>query len=115
MPNTPIYLRTRRKEWQLSQTELAGLLPRAGRTRISDVERGHSKPNASELLAYAFIFDTPAESLFPVFAESVQDAVMAGAHRLWQAIEGDASPKALRKHELVRSMLARVTSYDVNV
>jgi transcriptional regulator with XRE-family HTH domain len=115
MSTFPIYLRTRRREWKLSQAELAALLPRAGRNRISDVERGHTKPNASDLLACAFIFDISAENLFPAFAESVQDAVMVGAHRLWQAVEGDDSPEARRKYELVQSMLTRVTSHTLDV
>lgn len=104
------YLRTLRREWNLSQKELAGLVPGCCRGRISDVEREKIPPKASELLAYAFIFNRTPESIFPGYTEEIEDAVMGRAYRLTQRLEDDDSPKARRKNELLQDMLDRVTS-----
>lgn len=46
----PCHLAPLRKEWDLSQEELAALLPRGSRNRVSDVESGKAAPNAEEIL-----------------------------------------------------------------
>jgi transcriptional regulator with XRE-family HTH domain len=113
MPKVPCYLRTRRKEWCLTQKEIAGLLG-SYRARISKIELGLAVPSSFELLAYAFIFGCTPESLFPEYADDIQDAVMAGASRLSVRLEHDDSPEARRKSELLQNMLDRVTSYIPN-
>ena len=114
MLKVPCYLRTRRMEWCLSQKEVASLLG-SHRGRVSKVERGLAQPEASELFAYAFVFGCTPESLFPAYADEIQDAVMAGAYRLSQRLEGNESPKARRKSELLQTMLNRVTSHIPNL
>jgi transcriptional regulator with XRE-family HTH domain len=69
MPDIPCYLRTRRREWCLTQSELAFLVSECGRQQISAVERGLTAPKGSELMAYAFIFDCAPEDLFPAYAD----------------------------------------------
>lgn len=115
MPKVPCYLSTRRREWSLSQEDLASLVPGGYRVRVSNVERGIILPKASELFAYAFIFGCPPTSLFPAYADEIQDAVMAAAYRLSQQLEGANSPKARRKAELLEDMLGRVTSHIPNL
>ncbi len=108
------YLRARRKEWCLTQQELAGLVG-TYREKVRDVECGRVLPTSHELLAYAFVFGRATSEIFPAYAEAVQDAVMASAYRLSQNLEGDESPKGRRKNELIQDMLARVTSYVEHV
>jgi hypothetical protein len=75
------------------------------------VERGVVPPNATELLAYGFVFGCTPQSLFPAYAEEIEDAVMARAYPLSQRLEGDGSPNGRRKSELLQNMLARVTTH----
>ena len=68
------------------------------------------KPKASELVAYAFIFNCTPEDLFPAYIEELRDEVMARAYRLSQRLEEDDSPQAQRKDDLLQDMLDRVPS-----
>ena len=109
MPKVHCYLQTRRKEWCLTQKEL-GNLTGSDREKIREIEHGRTRPTAHELIAFAFIFNQATPETFPSYAESVQDAVMAAASKLSDRIENDDSSKGRRKRELIRDMLARVTS-----
>jgi len=101
------YLRTLRNEWGLTQKELASLLPKGDRNRVSCVERGVTQPNAGEILAYELIFGRSGRSIFRKFSEETDEAVMRGALRLHQRLEGDDSPSALRKRELLTQLRAQ--------
>lgn len=97
----PCYLVPLRKEWDLSQEELAALLPHGSRNRVSDVESGKAAPNAEEILAYGMIFGFPAARVFPEFTEKVEDAVMQKAFALYEKLKDDPSPEAIIKRELL--------------
>lgn len=99
------YLRVLRREWGFTQDELAGLVPRSRRGRVSDVERGLVPPNAGEILAYTRIFGLLPERLFPRYCEHLEEAVIRRAYRLHQRLERDTSPRGMRKKELLRGML----------
>lgn len=103
----PCYLRTLRRRWGLTQKEIALLVPRGRRVRVSETERGKVPPRASELLAYALAFGFPPQAIFPAYAETVADEAMRGALELDRSLEEDASPKAARKHEFLRQLLDR--------
>jgi transcriptional regulator with XRE-family HTH domain len=109
MPSkVPCYLRTLRRQWGLTQKELAGLVPGGNRVRVSDVERGRILPRTSELLAYAFIFGVAPQILFRKYAEEIGDQVMQGACRLHERLENDPSRQAARKLELLEQLPGRV-------
>ncbi len=111
MPSkVPCYLRTLRKRWELTQKELSSLVPRCGRVRVSDVERGISVPNGRELLAYAIIFGIAPHDLFPKYASDIEDAVMRGAAKLDRRLAEEDSPAASRKMELLDRMAKRAQS-----
>lgn len=103
----PCYLRTLRSEWGLTQAELASLSPKGDRNRVSRVERNLTPPNAREILAYGLIFGLPAPAIFRKLCEETDEAVMRRAYRLHQRLEGDPSPRALRKRELLDQLRAR--------
>lgn len=104
------YLRTLRREWELTQEEVAALLPRAGRDRVSRVERNGARPNAQEIVAYPLIFGVPAAKIFPALVGDVPDAVVRAAYRLHQKVEQDSTPAARRKRELTEAILSRVAA-----
>lgn len=102
-----VYLRTLRNEWGLTQKELASLLPKGDRNRVRCVELGEAQPNAGEILAYSLIFGLPGQAIFPKFTTGVDEAVMRGAYHLYESVEGDGSPGAARKRELLDLLRAR--------
>jgi len=103
------YLRTLRLGWDLTQEEVASLLPKGSRNRVGDVEKGLTPPNAEEIVAYPLIFGLPAKDIFPGYCAEVEDAVMRGAYELHRKAEADTSPSAGRKRKLAEEMLARAT------
>lgn len=103
------YLRALRKQWSLTQEEVASLLPKGSRNRVSRVELGKLPPNANEIVAYRLIFGSTARSIFPKFWESVEDEVMQRAYRLHKKVARQKSRQAGRKVKLTERMLARAT------
>ena len=105
--NVQCYLRTLRREWDLTQEELAALLPKASRNRVSRVERAKSPPNAQEILAYSLIFGSSPQAIFRQFCEATDESVMQGAYRLYQQLEERESVGVRRKRELLDQLRAR--------
>lgn len=109
MSKVPCYLRTLRRQWGLTQEEVASLLPRGDRNRVSDVERGRALPNAEEILAYAVIFGSCGRSMFPKYYGQVEEAVMANAYELSKKFDRAKTPIARKKYDLIADMFARTT------
>jgi transcriptional regulator with XRE-family HTH domain len=103
------YLHAQRRAWALTQNELACLVGRGGRNRVSLVERGLAQPNGGETLAYSLIFGVRPAKIFPQFCEDLEDAVMRGAAKLEKKIAKNNSAKADRKRELIDLIGARAT------
>lgn len=101
------YLRTLRLQWGLTQKELASLLPKGSRNRVSFVERGLVPPNAGEILAYRLIFGVGSHAVFRKVSEEVDEVVLQRVYRLYESLEGNNLPKAVRKRELIDQILAR--------
>jgi DNA-binding XRE family transcriptional regulator len=108
-PIIPCYLRTYRKEWQLTQDELASLVPGCNRNRVSNVERGKVLPRATELLAYMLIFDCAPQEIFPELAEAVEDGVMRAAAEFDRKLTAAKSSPPAGKIALLRGLSARAS------
>jgi transcriptional regulator with XRE-family HTH domain len=104
------YSRTLRRQWGLTQEELAALLPSGSRNWVSRIERGKTPPNAGDILAYTFIFGPPAPEVFPQFAGKVEESVMQHVYALYERLKDDRSPRAVRKRELIEQIRARAAS-----
>lgn len=98
----PCYLRTLRREWGLTQKEVADLLPRTSRARVSLLERSCALPNGRELLALSMIFGVPPERIFPALCEATEDAVMRHAYSLYRHLDRTGSREARHKKKLLR-------------
>lgn len=109
MSKVPCYLRTLRRQWGLTQEEVASLLPRGDRNRVSDVERSRALPNAEEILAYAVIFGSCGRSMFPKYYGQIEEAVMARAYVLSEELNRRKTPAARKKYDLITGMFARAT------
>jgi DNA-binding XRE family transcriptional regulator len=103
----PCYLRTLRREWGLTQKELATLVPGVKRVRVSKVERGKRVPKSTELLAYALIFDRRPEAIFPTLSQDIEAAVRRNAS-CFSSIGEKKGER--RKHQLI----ARLRSQKIN-
>jgi hypothetical protein len=53
------------------------------------------------------IFGLSGRDIFRRLSSDTDEAVMQGAYRLYRSIEKNASPKALRKRELLDQLRAR--------
>ena len=98
----PCYLRTLRREWGLTQQELAALLPKTKRMRVSLVERGKKPPKAAEILAYPLIFGLPPQRIFSRYSREIERAVVNRAAELGRELADEQATK--RKHELLRRL-----------
>jgi transcriptional regulator with XRE-family HTH domain len=104
------YLRALRLQWGLTQEELAALLPKASRNRVSFVERGLRLPNAEEILAYRLIFGLGVHDVFRRYCSDVDEIVMRRAYRMHQKLKSDGRPIAGRKRELLEQLRTRAMS-----
>ena len=107
MSKVPCYLRAYRRQWGLTQKEVASLLPRGDRDRVSDVERGRALPNAEEILAYAVIFGSCGKVMFPKYYGEVEDIVVARAYEFSERLKRVKTPAARKKQVLFTDMFAR--------
>lgn len=112
--NIPCYLRTLRREWGLTQEELAGLLPNGSRARVSDVELAKAQPNAEEILAYSLIFGMPAGEIFPAAYYAIEEEVVRRAYKLDETLREDGSHWTRQKKRLLRALLDRATGKAPN-
>lgn len=103
-------LRTHRKRWELTQEELAALLPKSGEYRVSCVERDKCPPNARDILAYRLIFDALPEELFPRVVSEVEEAVARKAYCLHRKLKKKKSKEAQRKCKFLEALLARAAN-----
>ena len=101
------YLRTLRLQWGLTQEDLASLLPKGSRNRVSFVERGLAQPNAAEIVAYPLIFGEQSHTIFRKASEDLDEEVMRRAYTLYTSLEGDTTPRAVRKRELLDNLRMR--------
>lgn len=106
------YLRPLRREWGLTQADLASLLPKGGRNRVSRIERGLAPPNAQEIVAYALIFGSPSEIIFRGFHAETCDLVLREARRLHRRLGRDPSILAASKRELLERLFTIATKPD---
>ena len=109
MTKLSCYLRTLRKEWNLSQQDLARLTPRGYRERVSGVERGLIQPNAGEILAYSLLFGLPPAEIFPYFYDGVEEHLIEKAYHLDDRLHDAGISQKSRERSLLRSALGRAT------
>ena len=103
------YLRALRRQWGLTQEEVASLLPKGDRNRVSDVERGQALPNAEEILAYAVIFGSCGKAVFPRYYGEIEEVVMSRAYQFSERLTPLKTSKAPQKQGLITQMFARAT------
>jgi transcriptional regulator with XRE-family HTH domain len=92
------YLRTYRKRFGFSQTEIAILLGNQSRAMISRYERQATRPPLETALAYEAIFRVSAGNLFAGLYEKVEKEIAIRARLLAEKLAEEGNrKKALRK------------------
>ena len=111
MANTN-HLRLHRRQWALSQTQMADLLGLKARSLVSRYEHGRGTPHLRSVLAYQLIFGVSPEHLFPNLRQSVADDVMRRAAALDEACRGRGDAASQRRAKLLEAMVDRAGADD---
>ena len=98
----PTYLRTHRRKWGLTQTELAKLLGSKSRASVSRLECGKRTPSVESLLSCVVLFGADAPELFPHLYSHIEERVLRSAAAFLEELERDTSLKSARKRELLQ-------------
>ena len=105
-------LRVHRKQWALSQTDLAHLLGLRARSVVSDYELGAEMPNVRVALAYQLVFGVSLKVLFPDLADEVEDDIIRRAAQLDAKLRHRTDADAAQAAKLLREMISRVGNAD---
>lgn len=100
----PCYLHTLRKQWGLSQPELAELLG-IGASALSRYERQSRKPTAELIVAAEVVFGLCAKDIFPRFYHTIEQAVMRRARAMYARLEANTDPAVYEKLRLLDTIL----------
>lgn len=100
-PRVPSYLRKARREWGLTQRELAVLLGVKSRAHISRLESLSRTPSIDVLLAFEVLFGVSAKELFPMKYTHIEEVILRRAAVLYAQLEDDDRLRAKRIRELL--------------
>jgi transcriptional regulator with XRE-family HTH domain len=100
------YLRTPRRRYGFSQSEVALLLGASSGTKVSRYESLRRSPSVITVFAYEIIFNKPARDLFAGTYDAVRRDVHERAGRLIKTLEPQAkNPRTARKLQLLRTIV----------
>jgi DNA-binding XRE family transcriptional regulator len=102
------YARPLRRQWALTQRELAFLVGVKSSTVISRIEGLKRIPNLATALGYALVFGLGPVDLFPGYMAEVQTAVHGRVNELYEQLQGDPSKGTRVKLDFLETVLARL-------
>jgi len=113
MKNTINYLRTHRKNTNITQYDIAVLLKLRDNSIVSRCEKGHRSPSLEMVLVYHLLFDIPIHALFPNHIGIVKEQLRAGIPLLIAQIEEqDSSAKAQSRISFLHEALTRLVQSE---
>jgi DNA-binding XRE family transcriptional regulator len=101
------YVRTSRRRWGLTQTELAFLVGANSRTIITRVEGLKRQPFLATAFALEVVFGVSSFELFPNRFSEVEEAVLRRARELYEEAQGNPSRATRTKLDLLEIVLPR--------
>lgn len=101
------YLRTLRRNWGLTQKELASIIGTIRPMQVSNYENSKRAPKIEVALACQVIFGVPPSTMFPDAYALAEEEVMRNMYRMDQALQNTISLPDLRKRELFALALRR--------
>jgi|SRR5579864_350455 len=104
------YLHVRRRQWQLSQEELAFLFGYRTDSIVSRYEYHERRIPLAVGFACSLIFGVEAKDLFPTLFEEVEDGVVRRLYELYNRLKASAPSKRTdTKLRLLEEALSRTT------
>ena len=104
------YLHVRRRQWRLSQKELAFLFGYRTDSIVSRYEHDERPMTLALGFACSLIFGIEAKNLFPKLFEEVEDGVVRRLYELYNRLKaGKPSKKTDVKLRLLEQALSRTT------
>lgn len=105
------YLRVRRRQWQLSQKELAFLLGYKNESIVSRLERHERAVTFATSRACNIIFGSGTEDIFPALSKEYDERLLQRMQEL-RAVLVQRSPSKQReaKLELLQAAIARLSN-----
>lgn len=100
------YVRRNRKQWSLSQDDLAHLLG-ITQSAASRCENGEHAPDIEVALGLQVIFGRSPRALFPELYRKIEERVMAAAAEMDRELDGKTDRVSARKQQLLQSMSVR--------
>lgn len=100
------YLHTLRKQWGLSQPELAGLLG-ISPSALCKVETLARRPSANLIVGAEIIFALPGEEIFPAAYREIGDAILNRARAECERLELLTDPISLQRLRLLTEIIER--------
>lgn len=110
----PSYLRTHRKRWALTQSELGVLLGLSAGT-ISKYERLTRTPSVETLIGAEFVFGVHARGIFPALYASAETEIATRAVAFAEALGGLDDKISLIKRQLLEEIALRVAGEQLHV
>jgi transcriptional regulator with XRE-family HTH domain len=109
-PKIGNYLYVRRRQWALTQEELAFLLGYCTKTAVSKLEGRVNRIPLRVSLACHIIFGIEPRELFPALMEQVEEGVVRRMYELYERLK-KAKPSERRKlkMQLLHDALTRAT------
>ena len=105
------YLRARRREWHLSQKELAFLLGYKNESIVSRLERYERALTFGTLRSCNVIFGSGVADIFPALSREADDRLLQRLRELRADLaRGDLSKRGEAKLQLVEAAIARLAA-----
>lgn len=101
------YLRTHRRNWGLSQKELAALIGTIKAGQVSCYENNKRAPTLEVALACQAIFGVSPATMFPDIYAFAEEEVIRNMYRMDKRLAHTTNPAGLRKRELCAFALER--------
>jgi len=101
------YVRRNRRQWGLTQRELAELLGLSSSGAVSRIEHSKRRPSTATLIACSIVFGLVTPDLFPILHVEIEEAVLGTAKELYERLETKNDKQSERKQKLLKDILAR--------
>lgn len=106
-PHKP-HLRTLRRHWALTQTELAFLVGSGSGALVSRIEDHKRTPSLAVAFACWLVFGAPLTEVFAALLSEVEEGVLERAYILYDDLQGNPSKETRLKLDLLETIFARL-------
>lgn len=110
----PSYLHKLRKQWGLSQPDIASLLGITG-SALSRFENRSRRPNAKLIVGAEVIFGHGAKDVFPAFYRDIEGAIAKRARTQHDRLESKADPASREKLRFLNEIIERASQTTLNI